>query len=348
MKGGRIGTTAVLTLSLLLSGDILFGLYYRNGSPILGYVCCSAILVVMVVPVAKFFTAGKKTPGKFRSRLLAVLLGVFLLIPFAYTVSVYARKLGSFARYYSHVQVVVFAVLFAVMAGIITAKKGEVSVSGFARLTAWTLLIWLMAGLLGFAHTKNVVVQYPLYAIDKSGVLGMLKNSVLQISDVVFVLAVVTDNKSASEKKRASSQVVWGTVIYIAVSGLNMLKNTLMFGGEFVSLLDNPDLAAARLIPMFELPEVGVIVNSVAVTLRSALYICGMFYVLKDSFGSLFSAKKASEATFVAVCTLSVVFIFVEKIMNFTENVYAIGLAMCTIILVAYFFAEKNAVGDGM
>ena len=342
MRRFKTNWVTMLTLSFLLSGNILHGLYYSSGNPAVSFICISVFLALFTFLASKYFVSGVNISEKGYSRFFSVSAVAFAAIPLAYTVAVYTRMLGSFAGYYSTVQVTVFAVFSAVITGICAARKGVIALSGFARMTVYVMLVWILAGYFGFFHTKNIV---PLQSVS-DGVRGVdfvdiMKNAVLITVDTVFLFVVLTDNRTGEEKIRISHSALVGVWIYIAVSGINMLKNLLMFGKDFLVRLDNPDLAAIRLIPMFELPEISVVVNTFAVTVRVAVYLCALFYMLKDSFGEAYCTKKTEAVCFFAVSGTALAFLYFKNKLTFVTLVIPC-IVMCALICAAFFSKRKK------
>lgn len=342
VKKIQFGTSSVLTLAFLFSGNIIYGLYPSSGNPILSYICISLFLLLLTFLTAKYFVSAKYALQNKKCRFLAVFEGIVVLLPLSYMLSVYADTLGSFAKYYASVQVLVFAVIFTTISGICIARRGTLAVLGFARMTVWFMIAWIFAGWLGFAHTKNIVIPAsPFGPAVKTDIIDIIKNTVIGAVDIVLLVFVLTDNKSDKEKKCILPQVLSGVWLYIAVSGINMLKNLLLFGADFLERLDNPDLAAIRLIPMFELPEISVVVNTAAVVLKISVYMCASFYMLKDAYAEKYSSAKVNVAFLSALCILSFFIIYIMKgNVLFTETASAVSLCVCAVMCM--FFASKK------
>lgn len=342
MKKIRFGTVSVLTLAFLFAGNILYGIYPSSGNPVLSYICISVFLPVITFIVSSYFLSGKNISRKRHSSFLAVLFCVFTVIPLSYTVSVYTSALGSFAKYYSSAQVVVFAVVSVVISGICTAQKGVTAVMGLARMSVWFMIVWIFAGWLGFAHTKNIVSPLsPFRLLDDTDFVDIAIKGIISAVDIVLLFVVLTDNRNLDEKKHILPQIMSGVWLYIAVSGVNMLKNLLLFGSDFLGRLDNPDLAAIRLIPMFELPEISVVVDTVSVVLKISVYLCAVFYALKDAFAEKYRAPVVSAATGIAVCGISFVVVYIKEATDAAEILSAASVLICAAVCMV-FFSEKE------
>ena len=342
MRRITVSPVSVLTFSFLFSGNILFGLYYSSENPVVCYIFASLFLVIFTFIVAKWFCNRKNISQRPYAVFVSVTAGMFALFPAAYTLFVYAKSLGTFADYYSSAFVTVFAVLVVIISGICAAKKGEMAVYGYARMTVLLMLVWILAGLFGFVHTKNIVVtKSPFTNILMADWSEIIKNILLISLDMVFLLVIFTDNQEGDEKNKIPVRMLYGVLSYVFVSGINMFKNLFMFGTDFLTQLDNPDLAAIRLIPMFELPEISVIVNTFAVTLRIAVYFCGMFYILKDSLGSRYKTKNIEFFSATSVAAVTLIFIYVIKNGITVEFIGLIGLVSLAFFVLS-FFSEKE------
>ncbi len=306
---------SVLTFTFLLSGNIIHGLFYSSGNPVVCFLAVSAVLITFTKLASAYFLRHETIKSVKTACFFAIATGIFMVVPFSYTVQIYVRSLGTFSAFYATVPAVIFAVLSAVFLGTYSAYKGERSVYGFSRMIYIAAVIWILSGAFGLLYTKKLVPLYsPVERLSDTNWLEVLKNIALITFDTVFLFITLTDNRSKSDKKELCSGVCAGTLIFVVVSGLNLLKNLIIFGADFAKRLESPDLAAIRLIPMFELPELGVIINTFAVTVRGAVYICALLFMLKDCFGENYKSKKVLPAVFAVFSTLSVIFcLFLEN-----------------------------------
>ena len=274
MRKIKANPAALMTFSFLFSGNILFNLYYSSGNPIACYIISSVFLLSFAFAFAVIFRQSKNKCGKILKKVVYYILSVAAAGFLSFSVYTYTASLGSFADYYGEMHVVLFSAVSVLAAGFCGAKKDRNSVIGFACMTVFLMIVWTFAGMLGFFYTKNIVpVKMLNFNLSVGNVMEIMKTTVILSADIIFLLAVSEKCGNVSKENNIKSNVVYGVMLYIVLCGINLLKNVLMFGEEFLSGLENPDLAAIRLVPMFELPEISVIVNTLAVTLRALVYI---------------------------------------------------------------------------
>ena len=270
MKKIKSNPTAVLTFLFLFSGSIIFNLYYTSGNPIVCFLVTSAVLLAVAVFLE---TISKIRKSKSFPRFFRVIFTVIAFVCLYFNVLTYADSLGTFADYYARLSVLVFAGFSVVASGYFAAKQGNNALTGFASMTAVAMISWTFAGFLGFFHTRRLVpVEFSSLNITSDNIVEIIKAVLFTVADIVLVFFAV-ENGDGSKNENKAVGMMKGVISFALLCGINVGKNVFMFGSDFLSGLENPDLAAIRLIPMFELPEISVIVNTFAVNMRSMLYI---------------------------------------------------------------------------
>lgn len=343
MKKNIISRPSVLTFAFLFSQSIILNLHFRSGNAVLSWIISSVILVLYTAAVSGWLSSRKNISQKAYSKFFAVFTALLMLPSAALTVSEYVISLGTFADYYKTLHVTVFALVITVCAAFIMSASGKDAVSGFAVMTAALSVLWIFMGFLGFIHTKNAVIPDSVTKnFANTDFADIAKNTVLITLDTFLLQSVFFDSADAAEKKSLPKQILSGTVAFASVNGINMLKNLLLFGDEFIREVNNPNLAAIRLIPMFELPEISVIVNTFAASLRLAVYVCALSGMMKASFGTMYNVKKSTAILSAGIFLISLTVIYPEGVRNSAYSAVPVCVAFGTVMCFA-FFSEKES-----
>jgi len=343
MKKNITSRPSVLTFAFLFSQSIIHNLYFHSGNAILSWLVSSAFLVMYVYGTSRWMLCRKSISQRSYSKFFAVFTALLMLPSAAFTVSEYVISLGTFADYYKTVHVALFALANTVCAAFIMSASGKDSVGGFAVMTAAFSALWVLVGFFGFLHTKNAVVPNSITAnIANTDFADIAKNAVLITFDTFLLQFVFFNSAADGNKKILPKQILSGTVAFVCVSGVNMLKNLFMFGDEFIGGVNNPNLAAIRLIPLFELPEISVIVNAFAASLRLAVYICALSGMMKASFGASYIARKSGEILSAAVLLVSLAMIYMNDVREFANGAVPVCLLLGAVMCFA-FFSEKES-----
>lgn len=333
---------AVLAFTFLFSENILYNLFYSGRNPIISFLVISVALMIFTKMICMYFQNRERIKGIRTARFFAISTGIFMIVPFCCTVQAYVKTLGVFSSYYATIPAVVFAAVSAAFLGIYCACKGEKSVYGFARMIFAVSVVWVLSGAFGLLFTKKFVpLSLSFGNFSDTNWLETLKSMALITFDTVFMVITLTDNRLKSERKELCSGICIGTYVFVAVSGINLLKNLFIFGADFAKRLDSPDLAAIQLIPMFELPELGVIVNTFSVTIRGAVYICALMFILKDTFAESYNNKKVLPVIFAVFGMVSVILCLFAKT-SFISSLSAVCVVLSTVCgIVLFGYKEK-------
>ena len=99
-----------------------------------------------------------------------------------------------------------------------------------------------------------MLVEFSSLNITSDNIVEIIKAVLFTVADIVLVFFAV-ENGDGSKNENKAVGMMKGVISFVLLCGINVGKNVFMFGSDFLSGLENPDLAAIRLIPMFELPH---------------------------------------------------------------------------------------------
>ena len=160
---------------------------------------------------------------------------------------------------------------------------------------------WTVAGFFGFFSVKDVVtIESPFSRLTDTDIVSLLKNTAYVCLDVTLLAVVLTDGESMAVRKIVPKSFFYGAGAFVLLTGFNIFKNLLMFGEDFSASMNNPDLTAIRLVPLFDLPEASVIVNTFACAVKLSVYVCAALFTLKNSFKNRYRSKNACIAMYIA------------------------------------------------
>lgn len=272
----------IYVFAFIYSGIIIYSPYYAGGNPAFNFLFSSgaAILYTFVLKRLFFVATAKKMNSA--SRVVCLPITFLAIISGFFVIGKYVVALSGFADYYAKPAVVLFAVVSIIACSVLCAKKGKVCVLGFAGLVFSFFVLWTLCGFFAFFTTKHVVLPDKSF-FDIYGVIDYaVKSSVCICLDITFAWAVLYTGKE--EKHVISGSLLKGTFWFVLLSGINLIKNILLFGKEFALGIDNPDLASLRLVPMFDLPEISVVVNTFACIVKISGYCYVISAVFKNAF----------------------------------------------------------------
>lgn len=271
-----------LSFACLFSGTVLHGGYYASGNAVVGFCAVSVTLVLFAEIVGNIAEKGrlfsKTTLGKATSLIFCVIAIAFG----GFWLREYLSSLGTFGDYYASGFVTVFTAISVVFFGVYCGFKGKKAITGFARMMSGLLVVCTLVGVLGFLHTKKIIPpDSPQRRLAETDFLSVAWICTAVCFDVIPIFAVLRRNGTACERTELVKSVKRGVFVFLIADGINMMKNILLFGEEFASSLNNPDLAATRLIPSFEMPEISVISGTAAVMVKISVYSAMIFCVYR-------------------------------------------------------------------
>ena len=270
---------SIYVFAFIYSGIIIYSPYYSAGNPVFNFVASSISGILYAFILTRLFTGGRT----FLIKAICLWSAIFSVISSVFVVSEYVKELAGFADYYAEWAVSLFAVMSIITCSVLCVRKGKVGAFAFAELVFPLFVAWTLSGFFAFFATRNVVLlDKSIFAV--SGVVEhAVKSAVYLCFDITFSGAILFAENN--DKASVSGSLIKGTVWFVLLSGINLVKNLLLFGKDFALAIKNPDLASLRLVPMFDLPEISVVVNTFAgiVRLSACFYI--VFVVAKDIFG---------------------------------------------------------------
>lgn len=291
-KKNNLAAYSIAVFSFLYSGTVLYSPFYASGSAVLHYLVTGAAILVYSYAAARYFAARRGIGTRGPAGIFGVTVAFLTAVAAGSLVAEYVRALGGFAEEYGSLFTVVFAAGALLVCSIYGALRGRICVSGVACLAVWLFVVWTAAGFFAFFSVKRIVpLGAPFAHFLQTDVLALVKNTARVCLDITLLAVVLTDNESESVRALAPKAFLYGALGYVLLGGFNVFKNLLLFGEELCARLNNPDLAAIRLAPLFDLPEISVIADTFACAVKISVYACAVMFVLKDAFGERYSSR---------------------------------------------------------
>ena len=338
-------TYSIAVFAFLYSGTVVYCPFYMSGSAVINYAVTSAVCLIYSYAAAKYFSSRSFLPPKGPAGLFSVTLSGCVCVVGAALAAEYVKTLAGFAENYARAFTVFSAAAAILFLGVYGASRGRICVNGLALLVFWLFVGWTVAGFFGFFSVKDVVtIESPFSRLTDTDIVSLLKNTAYVCLDVTLLAVVLTDGESMAVRKIVPKSFFYGAGAFVLLTGFNLFKNLLMFGEDFSASMNNPDLTAIRLVPLFDLPEASVIVNTFACAAKLSVYVCAALFTLKNSFKNRYRSKNACIAMYIAMCAVCTAFLFSlknsEKVHSPTappeENLAAGAFSVISIALCAF------------
>ncbi len=297
-KNGRIWYTAAV-FAYLYAGNVVRAPYYDSKNPVLSFFFTSLAVLFLSFGIARYFACHTAVSSRYGARLFAGVAAVLSCVYCGSLIEKYSASLAGFSPEYGTLFAILGVAAVIIWTCVYGASHGRVCVIGFAMLTFWLFAVWTAASFFAFFSTSPVLpLESPFGAgrvVDIPSILGEMAYVLL---DMVFLAVVLSDNETDKVKSTVPRAFVCGSVLFVIVSGANLFKNLLLFGEELAVAAKSPDLAAFRLVPLFDLPEMSVVVDSFACVLKVGVALCAVFYLLKDAYGVYYKHRVSQVLVF--------------------------------------------------
>ena len=332
-----------LTFAYLLSGNVIMNPVYLIKNPLVVYILTSAVLLVYSNIILSYFIKRKSINNTKYAKLVASALFLLVIFPMTSVVFNYTKGLGIFSDYYATAFVVIFASVACIGCSVYGAYKGKGCTVNFSYLVYPIMALWIVLGIFAFLHTKNAVpLKEGLGGIIEIDFREFLKCVGYVCFDLTLLMTVLTDNVKDSKKRSFKSSVNAAVLLYIVITGIGLVKNLLLFGEDFLQRMENPELTSISLVPLFEFPEISLIINTFACVMKMCVYACAVFFIVRDAFGKGLNFVRAA-----LVMSLSVVALFLGiyffKVSNQYVNIFSlIALIMCSVLNFAFFSKREE------
>lgn len=342
----KIITAAMSTFAFLYAGTIIYTPVYYSRSPILEYLTVSAVLLVYSVFISKLLVRPDNSRRRRKGRCFSVLSAILICFVLSSLLARYAKTLDMFSGYYGKAFVVVCAAVLAVFVSVYAAFRGRICVFGISKFAFILFLVWGITGFFAFFTMKGyIAVQHPFQNISNTGILKIVFGIAYALADVTIISSVILEKENSDCTGVLSKGIFLGTGIYVFMSGVNLIKNLMLFGAEMTSLMVQPDFCALRLVPMLDLPEAGLASSTFACIIKASVYFCFCMFVFKGAYKSKYRSKYASFA----LLGTTGVFFAVQALFNNTKTAdifytaSVICLLLCAVIRICPFKLAKNA-----
>lgn len=342
-KRNRLLSYSIYTFAFIYSGTVISCPYYTSGKPVVNYLLSAVSAVLYAYFAARYFSNRdfvKQSPINkifvFGIILTAIISGAFMLTD-------YIKSFVTFSDYYAGDFVSVFTLCAVIICSVYCAYKGRVCMEGFSGLVFVVFILWTLSGFFAFFTTHNAVIpDAPFSDISISDFVFALKGVLYVCFDITVIGVILCSGKSSREREVVPDAMVKGAFAFALLTGINLARNLLLFGEEFSLDIANPDLAAIRLIPMFELPEISIIVNTFACAIRLSGYFHLAFFVIKQMFKKKYNSRMVCIGGFV----LSVAAYMLVYILNSSRNIVLFTcMAICSLLCYMCFsksYKEHN------
>lgn len=287
---------ALITFSYLYAGTVLRKPFYAGGVPLLGLLTSGGALLVFSYVCAACFAGRAGRGTRAPSGFFAVVCGMLCTV---FCAAILARFLGSLAYFdadYGKPFVVICAFLACLGITLYAAAHTRLCVGGFALLTAIPFLLWTCLGFFAFFTTKKAfALTSPLGGFSfRTGLVPLLAETAYICLDTVFLAVVLCDGQNEETRNLTPRAFLRGTALFLLAVGANLVKNLLLFGQRLAGAAAYPDLAAVRLVPILDLPELSVMINTFACTVKLSVYAACAVTLLKNAFGARYNAAAAN------------------------------------------------------
>ncbi len=278
-----------------------------NANALLTYFFVSACAAVFAFAVSVFFTSDFENGNKIK-KIFPVLLFAFCALYTASDVCFFAYSIRLFDDYYSQTWCMAFSAGAALLCGAHLARRGKNAVTSFCILSSALFAAWTFFGLFAFFTAENALsVSSPLSLLEKTRFSGIIKDILYLNADLAVLAFVLSKNESKERRQTLKKAIPAGVFAFIAVSGINVLKNLLLFGDKLSDDAQNPNFTAIRMIPLFDLPEICVIVSAFACIIKICVSACAALFAIKEIKKEKYNDKKTT-AVFVSLSALLLLF----------------------------------------
>ena len=282
-----------ITIFIFLLSGVLIYRPIMSGTNLFWAVLASAGIGLVLLPLYNYFYAKaaiRKEAGStvwrasFFKKTLYFLAVVILLFLCAALIFDYTAFLTHLSPYYeSKVYMVCVALCLVILCAF--AASGEfAAVTRLCALLLFALPVFYIASYFALFYT-GILADIGTFSLDLSPDLALssLKGYLLFFSDIVLLMVCIFS--SAFSERSADSNTAYShrtmikktlrrgfllaAVVYIAES----VKNLLLFGENLLDLTIHPGLAAAQLIPGFDIPEIYTVTLTIGVLVKEVVYL---------------------------------------------------------------------------
>ena len=165
----------------------------------------------------------------------------------------------------------------------------------------------------------------------------MLAETAYICLDTVFLAVVLCDGQNEETRNLTPRAFLRGTALFLLAVGANLVKNLLLFGQRLAGAAAYPDLAAVRLVPILDLPELSVMINTFACTVKLSVYAACAVTLLKNAFGARYNAA-VTNGFFAAFLSAFCAFFFTmrqkaaEGIDNAAFGAFCLAALICFVL----------------
>lgn len=328
-KKNQLVSYSIAVFAFLYAGSVVRAPFYGTGSPILAYLVTGAAVMVYAYAAGAFFAGRTDLGRRGPAGVLAVTVTVLVCVAAGALTEEYIQRLGGFAVEYGKPFVLFCAAAGMLGCGVYAAFRARVCVTGLARLVFWMFGLWTAAGFFAFFTLKGAVMPDSPFA-DFSGVKwgALIGETAYVCLDLTLLAVVLTDRESPTVRQITPRAFLYGSFGFVLLSGLNLFKNLVLFGEEDAAAAANPDLAAIRLVPLFDLPEMSVFVGTFACAVKISVYACAVLFVLKNAFGERYSSRTACGSVY-AVMAAACAGLFFARRKGALNAAVTLGVLLC-------------------
>ena len=264
-------TNAAAVFSFFYAGTLLATPLYRSGHTLARYMAMSLLIAVFLPLCVKYFENREPCGRKGVRMVTAVMYVLAVSQPAACFVSAWTADLPRYADEYGSLAVRLFSGLGCAACAVWAASEGKNAVAGIMTLTCLLYPLWTGVGSFACLETGSLCrLSPPFDGMDVNEWKEIGKELIPTAADCAVLAAFVTDGAKGGRAVRHGAG--YGAAAFVILAGINVMKNLLLFGEKLTRVTALPNLAAVRLVPMLELPEMSVIVGAVSLTVRLGVY----------------------------------------------------------------------------
>ncbi len=281
---GRI--YAATAFSFLYAGTVLGSPLYTGGHTVVRFAADAAAILAYTPFCMRYFECRTESADKGALPFVAVAFSFFCGGMQAVYLSQFVRSLGDFSPYYARLPVCLFAVLACIGCALYGVFRGKNAVFGLTTAACGALLLWTAAGWLGFLTTGRIAYPSPPFAgITPDEWAGIAAEALMPCAEITVLCRALYAETPPDKRSTLRRYVYRGTAAGVLLAGVNVSGNLLLLGDALCRMTDNPDLAAVRLVPMFDLPEVSILVGVSALVIKLAVLSYASYGMLRGAFG---------------------------------------------------------------
>jgi hypothetical protein len=281
----------IIRQKIMIFMFILSGILLKN--PVLSYsniFLTSLFTILFGVLFSTLYYSIFISPKKLKS---AFVKFVFTLIACTIAVIACAVYLFDFTLsvsyindYYNSLLFMVALALVVIACACFAAYSGYRTISMLCGILVWVVPLFVFATYFsfieaGYREPVKLLFSFPL---KSKFVFDSFKSALFLFSDISVLLYLMYSSKSVTNPKDFKKVYITGISIAIFFLLAETIKCNFLFGTDFLLVIKEPNLAATRLIPGLNVPEIFTVNLSCALLIKLSVYLSAANALIKKYF----------------------------------------------------------------